>query len=135
MENMFQKKTLSSKDKMAIMAKRMFAKPENTISWLKDSPGKWVFYDQFSGKFFRSSRSLILAAELAVNRELATYGVAYYNTFCDVAGLHTDTKKVYGWDRGKLDWIDFDHILVENDPTENPYYLIVMIPQPKIIRL
>jgi len=96
------------------------------IDFIKNEPKDELFYDQFSGQFFMSNKSTILAAELAINRELDLNGICPVTVFYDIIGL--DFQGDYIWEAGN--WVDFDHIYVDNEDEYPFYHLIVMIPEP-----
>lgn len=125
---------MTSKETLNILIKRMLSKHDyNQIAFIKDDPGNELFYDQFSGTFFKSNKASILAAECVLNRELILNGSVNVNEFYKIVGMHSKyiENQPYGWNKKDVDWIEFDHILVDSDVTNDiPYHLIVMLPQP-----
>ena len=98
----------------------------------------YIFYDQFSGAFFHAPKATILAAESCINRDLAFEGIAFLETFYNIVGVDTTTlgfNRDYGWltegeDGTFLQWVDFDHIFVDQNIAGPCYHLITMIPEP-----
>ena len=81
-----------------------------------------LFYDEFSGRYFQSTKALVQRAEYEVNRDLVMRGYVYLNEFY----AHLDIEPIeggadLGWSRGgNLDhhwqeWIDFGHHKVVMD--------------------
>lgn len=125
---------MTSKESLNILIKRMLSKHDyDQLSFIRDDPGRELFYDQFSGTFFKSSKEAILAAECILNRELILNGVVNVDEFYKIVGMHSKyiENRPYGWNKKDINWIEFDHILVDAEFTQEiPYHLIVMIPQP-----
>lgn len=128
----------NNKIKQKILAKRDMAKFENKLKDFCHSSsigiGFELFYDQFSGIFFQSTTASVLAAELAINRELQTAGECSVAMFYDMIGVDYSSLSLdqqYYW---RIDdetyWVDFDHIFIDSDVYHPPYHLIAMIPEP-----
>jgi hypothetical protein len=118
---------MTTREKLQMMARIQMAKEEiPQLEFIKDEPNDELFYDQFSGQFFRSNKATILAAELNINRELMLNGICPVSRFYDIIGL--DFQGDYIWEYGN--WVDFDHIFVDFEDGCDFYHLIVMIPEP-----
>lgn len=84
---------------------------------------KQLFYEEFSGRYFESTRESVIAAQYEMNRRLAVeYGGLYLNEWFDALGLeHTDYGEHLGWSYSYLqevywqNWIDFQHHTVTLD--------------------
>lgn len=128
----------NNKIKQKILAKRDMARcHQNLIDFTREDY-KNLFYDQFSGIFFESTKSAILAAELAVNRELQTNRECPLDLFYNIVGLdpgpNIQTKNLIWEVNADCYWVDFDHIYVDYE-VSMPYHLIVMIPEPTEVKL
>lgn len=83
-----------------------------------------LFYDDFSGRYFESTRERVLQAEYQLNRTLAyDYGV-YLNEWYELLGIKTvDYGDYLGWSSYELvettwaSWVNFHHkkILIDDD--------------------
>lgn len=88
-------------------------------------PGKTLFYDDYSGRYFESTTEEVLRAEYELNRRVANGG-AYLNEFYDLLGLiPTDYGDYVGWSANELfetyweGWVEFDHNkVIMNDGLE-----------------
>lgn len=82
--------------------------------------GKELFYDDFSRRYFESTKEDILAAEYEINKRLAYHGGACLNEYYQLVGLGpvTDGKET-GWNTGQMmdmywdAWLEFYHEDVE----------------------
>lgn len=81
-----------------------------------DSDGKQLFYDYFSGRYFRSTVEDVQRAEYRINRNLVTRDYATVNEFYEFLGLPgIDGGDEIGWSLGGnferywQQWIDFTH--------------------------
>lgn len=120
---------MTSQEKMQIMSKRMLVKSGSSIAFA-EGPGDGLYYDEFTGIFFKSNKSLILAAELAINHELHTIGIVWANTYYNILGIDIDLPR-YGWSTEITNWVDFDHTFMDReDPV---YHIIVPIPFPEAL--
>ena len=75
---------------------------------------KQLFYDEFSGRMFRSTLADVVKAEYAVNKKIREWGGAYLNEFYEPLGIDTDYGCELGWSTGRLqdswaEWLDFEH--------------------------
>lgn len=126
----------TNKEKMQILARRDMAKAERKLAeFLQNDFSKkdHLFYDQFSGQFFKASKATILAAELAVNRTLVNEGECKASVYYNILGLDIPEYEDYIWKVNGNDfttWVDFDHIYVDYEDEWPEYHLIVMIPVP-----
>lgn len=87
-----------------------------------------VFYDEYSGRFFKSTIEQVLQAEYHLNRNYILRGYSYLNEFYEFLGIEeTDYGSVLGWtptDDGEY-WIEFHHVkLIGGDGME--FYRIEM---------
>lgn len=126
---------MTNREKNQILAKRMSARSDFAKDFI-ESIGDELFYDQFTGEFFKSNRVAILGAELAINRELHQNGSVSIDRFYNMLGVGPFAiNPVYGWDlENDTNWIDIDKIYLENDryvPT--PYHLLAFIPEPEVL--
>lgn len=76
---------------------------------------KELFYDSFSGRYFRANKNVITNAEFQLNRDLARHGGVYLNEYFDVLGLpETDYGDYLGWSTCYItemtweSWLDFE---------------------------
>ena len=69
------------------VAKGMCDKPYDEATVIKTGKGDALFYDEFSGRYFRSSVEAIRTAEGEINRAAACGDFVSLNTFYDVLGL------------------------------------------------
>ncbi len=85
------------------------------------SDEKILFYDEYSKRYFESTRERVLLAEYHFNRNYALRGYAPLNEFYEFLGIDKiqggdnvgwsiDDAEEYGYQ-----WIDFEHELVELD--------------------
>lgn len=130
----------NNKTKQQILAKRDMAKFEHKLRDFCDHNGVGfeLFYDQFSGLFYKATPVTVLAAELAINRELANNGECPVAMYYDMLGIDYSTimlDQQYYWsnDNGVY-WIDFDHIWVDSEVHHPPYHLLCMIPEPTYVK-
>ena len=130
----------NQKIKSQILAKRNMARFEgrlkdfcNTSNALSE-----LFYDQFSGLFFKSTTASILAAELAINRELASSLECPVAMYYDMLGIDYSSlmldQPYYWYIDDDTYWVDFDHVYIDSDIQHPPYHLIAMIPEPTFMR-
>ena len=127
----------TNKEKMQILVRRDMAKAERKLAeFLQNDFSKkdHLFYDQFSGEFFKASKATVLAAELAVNRTLVNDGICPVSVYYNIIGLDIPDYANYIWNlNGEKDWVtwvDFDHIFVDYEAEYPEYHLIVMLPEP-----
>ena len=83
---------------------------------------KKLFYDEYSGRYFNSTLSDVMAAEYRLNRDLIMRGYVYLNEFYEYLGLEPiESGFKLGWSPGaNLDyywqeWVDFNHHRVTMD--------------------
>lgn len=78
--------------------------------------GKELFYDDFSGRYFESTKAIVQRAEYQINRNIFQREYAYLNEFYDELGIDTiDGGWDLGWSPGANElmgwqsWLDFNH--------------------------
>jgi hypothetical protein len=86
------------------------------------SEEKQLFYEEYHGKIFESTKEEVLIAEYCLNKNFALRGYANLNEFYEFLGLPgTKEGGILGWslDAGVefygYSWIDFEHQLVTMD--------------------
>lgn len=84
--------------------------------FIDEDDGKELFFDQFSGRYFRSTLFEVQQAEYRVNRALVMQDYAYLNDFYEWLGIEpVDYGYKFGWTRGInleiywQEWVDFTH--------------------------
>lgn len=93
-----------------------------------------LFFDEWSGTFFRSSKTAILWGEMFVNKSLHKDGKCYVNDFYEKIGMTTFNEE-FVWElSGRCQWVDFDHIYVDQEDGSESYYYIVFIPEPIAVK-
>lgn len=82
----------------------------------KVEPGKQLFYEAYSGRYFESTMEDVLRAEYTLNRELSLVGGASVNDYYELLGLpRIEDHKDFGWaydtnmDMYWQAWVDFNH--------------------------
>lgn len=85
-------------------------------SIVDDDDGKKLFYDEFSGRYFRATIEKVQQAEYEINRDLSMCDYATVNEFYDYLDIpHIDGGDELGWSTGMnfdyywQSWIDFGH--------------------------
>jgi hypothetical protein len=103
---------------------------------LNEDDGKLLFYDEFSGRYFRSTMADVLEAEYEINHLLAMDSGVYLNEFYDLLGLDTvDYGDYLGWSSFELVetywycWVEFEHEKVTMDDGME-CYIINMTKEP-----
>lgn len=96
----------------------------------EEDDGKSLFYDYFSGRYFRATIEQVQRAEYNLNRSLFTRDYAYLNEFYEDLGIEpTETGWAYGWtkainlERHWQEWVDFAHEKVVTDDGLECYIL------------
>lgn len=100
--------------------------------------GRLLFYDEFSGRFFRSTMEKVRWAEYEVNRDLVMRGWACINDFYEYLNVPLlDSGYDLGWTPAMnsqdywQEWVDFSNAKsVMDDGTE--YYIITMFQEPRL---
>lgn len=95
-----------------------------------------LFYDEFSGRFFKSTVEAVQRAEYQINRDLVMQDWATINDFYGYLNIpHVDGGDVIGWStpmNGEMywqPWVDFSHLkMVDDDGLE--YYILRMYQEP-----
>lgn len=82
----------------------------------KVEPGKQLFYEAYSGRYFESTMEDVLRAEYTLNRELSMVGGASVNDYFELLGLdRMEALNDFGWsfdinmDMYWQAWVDFNH--------------------------
>ena len=98
--------------------------------------GKELFYDEFSGRFFKSTIEEVQRAEYNLNRDLVLRDWVNVNEFYDYLGLdHVDGGDKIGWstymnmDMYWQSWIDFSNSKTKSDDGKE-YYIVTMFQEP-----
>ena len=99
--------------------------------------GRLLFYDEFSGRFFRSTMEKVRWAEYEVNRDLVMRGWACINDFYEYLNVPLlDSGYDLGWTPAMnsqdywQEWVDFSNAKsIMDDGTE--YYIITMFQEPR----
>lgn len=91
-----------------------------------------LFFDQFSERFFKTSKVKLLYAENFLNRSLHKEGECSINEFYHLIGL-TPLEHDEKWrlDDGYI-WLDFDHTYVDYEDEYDAYYIVDIIPDPDL---
>ena len=100
--------------------------------------GKLLFYDEFSGRFFRSTLEKVQQAENLVNRDLVLQYYCTINDFYGYLGIpHVDGGHEIGWSETMNEqaywqtWVDFSNLkMVTDDGVE--YYIVRMYQEPMV---
>lgn len=95
-----------------------------------------LFFDEFSGRFFRSTLADVQRAEYEINRDLTLRDWATINEFYDYLKIpHVDAGDIIGWStpmNGEMywqPWVDFSNVkMVDDDGLE--YYIVRMFQEP-----
>ena len=95
-----------------------------------------LFFDEFSGRFFRSTLAEVQRAEYEINRDLALQDWATINEFYDYLKIpHVDGGDIIGGStpmNGEMywqPWVDFSNVkMVDDDGLE--YYIVRMFQEP-----
>ena len=81
-----------------------------------------LFYDNYSGRYFESTKLKVMQAEYSLNRDLAMQECVTLNMFYEYLGLEPiESGEALGWSTGMnmecywQPWIDFNHKKVELD--------------------
>ena len=84
--------------------------------------GETLFYDEYSGRYFKSTLADVKDAEYKLNRNFALRGYCELNEFYEMLGIEpTDYGHTIGWNQymGETSygytWIDFNHQLEETE--------------------
>ena len=96
----------------------------------EEDDGKELFYDYFSGRYFRATIETVQRAEYNINRSLFTRDYAYLNEFYEDLDLEPlETGWAYGWaravnmERHWQEWVDFIHEKTVTDDGLEVYIL------------
>ena len=82
----------------------------------KVEPGKELFYEAYSGRYFESTIEDVLRAEYTLNRELSLVGGVAVNDYFELLGLpRMESLNDFGWSADTnmemywQTWVDFNH--------------------------
>lgn len=103
---------------------------------IPEGEGFELFFDEFSGRFFRSTMAKVLQAQYQINRDLSLQDWATINNFYDYLKIpHVDGGDIIGWStpmNGEMywqTWVDFSNVkMVDDDGLE--YYIVRMFQEP-----
>lgn len=102
--------------------KEELVKDKYEASEESEDDGLQLFYDDFSGRYFRSTMYDVQQAEYRINRDIHMRGWAELNEFYDYINLDAiDGGEALGWSEGGnlarywQGWIDFSHRRVTMD--------------------
>lgn len=100
--------------------------------------GRQTFYDEFSGRFFKSSLEKVVWAEYEVNRDLFMRGWATVNDFYEYLKIPVvDGGDAVGWTPSMNEydywqaWVDFSNQKTVTDDGRE-YYIVRMFQEPRI---
>jgi hypothetical protein len=95
----------------AAIAKDKYDEDEHKVE-----PGKQLFYEAYSGRYFESTMEDVLRAEYTLNRELSMCDAVSLNDYYELLGLQrVDDHKDFGWyvesnmEMYWQTWVDFNH--------------------------
>lgn len=107
----------------------------------KDIPkddSKLLFFDEFSGRFFRSTLEKVQQAENLVNRDLVLQYYCTLNDFYGYLGIpHIDGGHEIGWSEAMNEqaywqtWVDFSNLKMSTDDGVE-YYIVRMYQEPMV---
>lgn len=96
----------------------------------EEDDGKLLFFDDFSGRYFRATIETVQKAEYNLNRSISTRDYAYLNEFyCDLDLEPLEIGWAYGWtkainlERHWQEWVDFIHEKTVTDDGLEVYIL------------
>lgn len=99
--------------------------------------GKHLYYDDFSKRYFRSTKETMLEAECILNKSVIDDCGATVNEFYEMIGLDKiDGGDILGWSAPQLfetywsSWVNFRHELVENEEGEEFTIIYMTEPMP-----
>lgn len=97
--------------------------------------GKVIFYDEISGESIVRYEREIIDAEYHFNRNFTMRGYAFLNEFYEFLGLPmTEYGGTVGWSISSgIEWVDFEHRLIDNDDGGTACYAIDMIFPPEVL--
>lgn len=105
---------------------------------IPEGDGKELFFDEFSGRFFRSTIEEVQRAEYEINRDIFMRSWATINDFYDYLKIpFIDGGDEIGWspDMNEYEywqaWVDFSNLkMVADDGTE--YYILRIYQEPRM---
>lgn len=92
-----------------------------------DTPdGKVVFYEEISGESIECYEREVMDAEYHFNRNFVLRGYTSLNEFYKFLGLpETEYGDTVGWSVSDgYAWVDFEHVLIDQDDGGTPIYMI-----------
>ncbi len=99
--------------------------------------GKRLYYDDFSKRYFRSTKETMLEAECILNKSVIDDCGATVNEFYEMIGLDKiDGGDILGWSAPQLfetywsSWVNFRHELVKNEDGEE--FTIIYMTEPML---
>jgi hypothetical protein len=108
------------------------AKDKYEDNGVSTTPGKHLFYDEFSKRYFESTISDVLRAEYHINRDLSMRDYATVNEFYEYLGLDPiPSGDALGWSTGMnfdyywQSWIDFGHSKMTMEDGRECYMITV----------
>lgn len=121
-----------------INVKNEIAKDKYKEADIPPSAEKELFYDEFSGRFFRSTMADVQRAQYAVNRDLVMQSYATINDFYTYLNIPpVDYGDEMGWTPAMnsydywQEWVDFSNLkMVDDDGLE--YYIIRIFQEPRL---
>lgn len=116
--------------------KNEIAKDNYKEADIPEGEGFELFFDEFSGRFFRSTMAKVLQAQYQINRDLSLQDWATVNDFYDYMNVpHVDGGDIIGWSTPMNEqaywqtWVDFSNVkMVDDDGLE--YYIVRMYQEP-----
>ena len=94
----------------------MIAKDKYDEEEIEVQDDKQLFYDYFSGRYFKSTIEIVQKAEYFINRTLTTHEYVCLNDFYEALDIPSiDSGYELGWSVGSClayywqNWIDFTH--------------------------
>lgn len=97
--------------------------------------GKVIFYDEISGESVMRYEREVIDAEYHFNRNFTLRGYAFLNEFYEFLGLPTtEYGGTVGWSISSgIEWVDFEHRLIDNGDGGPACYSIDMIFPPEVL--
>jgi len=113
-ETIGEKKEKAIRDKVS--QERLNKNPLRGNTLIITGKGDTLFYDTYSGRYFKSDIEKVRKIENQFNKEIINGYWADLNTFYHMLGMPTITGgEEVGWNTDKLMELEFDAMLAEND--------------------
>lgn len=119
-----------------IYIKEEISKDKYEATELRDD--ERLFYDAYSGRYFKSTLVRVAEAEYILNRDIHTHGWAELKLFYDYIGLKdVEGSDVLGWSEGQnyeaywQSWVDFNHKRAVTDDGDE-YIILTMFQEPYV---